>query len=331
MEMLYLSPKMRTALKDAFLGIQSVRRHMSQKRRTISVVAFLFAILPTSIVIGYQAGQYDLDLWPYIFPFGCFIIGMFVHEVIFALELIEKKEYETEMEAASRIQSNLLPDNLPAGDNITFARFFESAKEIGGDYHDVIELGNGRYAIIVVDVSGKGVPASILMATARAQILGMIWQDMSPGELVSRLNEGLFRDTTTTQYATLFLAIVETNKMSLNYVNAGHATPLLVSKGGVIRHLDTGGLPAGMFSGTKYEQGTEPLGPGDRIVAYTDGVTDAGESRGCFLELEDLEELICQNHLRTAQGLTDAILASVDSLRPPGERADDITLLIAAL
>lgn len=206
--------------------------------------------------------------------------------------------------------------------------FTSPPRRWGGDYYDVIPLGDGRYGIVVADVSGKGVPAAILMSSIRTQVRVLTPRGLSPDNVVAYMNETLFKDTEPAQYATLFYGCIDLNAGSLTYVNAGHIAPVIVSRMGAKRRLETGGVPVGMFSGSPYEQGTEFFGAGDRMVLYTDGVSDVGLASGELFTDDDLEDVVFSHRTAPVDELMRGILDQVYRVHGDQEQPDDITLLV---
>ena len=235
------------------------------------------------------------------------------------------------MGAAGRVQRALLPSELPSGGGVTFAAHLQSAQDVGGDYYDMIPLTENRYAVAVADVSGKGVPAALLMTSLRALLRSFMRSELPLEQLVTRINDAVYVDSESGQYATLFCGILDVDKMTLDYCNAGHVTPYLVSSSGDLRGLDAGGPPVGMLSPVTYSEGSELLSKGDRLVAYTDGVSDVGGPPGSSLSQEDLERLVLELRKEDPDKMVAVIRDAVRDLEARNEWPDDVTVLVAAM
>lgn len=323
------SSKFRLALRASMLGTGSTS-WMSPRRRWMARLSLLLAAASMGAAIGLTIqGSLEPGLrLPFIIGVGIALICFFVYDVLMGIEILEKRAYEAEMSVAAQIQSRLFPRQLPDQDGLCVAAYHRSARAVGGDYYDVISMGPGRYVLVVADVSGKGVPAAILMASIRTQIRVLAPRGLSPSTLITYVNESIHKDTESSQYVTLFFGLVDLDAGTLTYVNAGHVAPLIVGSMGTRRWLTTGGLPLGMFSGRSYEQGTEFFGPGEKLVLYTDGVSDVGLGDGQTLSAEELEALVTDYRAESAEVLKGKILAEVARIQKGAEQPDDLTLLV---
>jgi phosphoserine phosphatase RsbU/P len=179
-----------------------------------------------------------------------------------------------ELELASSIQKKMLPVQSPkingygiAGKNIT-------AQEVGGDYFDFIKMNDDRWAICLGDISGKGLPASLLMSNLQAILRGQTFHLIHPGEILRNANNQLYESTSSEKFATLFLAIIDVSNNTIRYSSAGHDYPFIMRKNGHIERLESGGLPLGMMDGMEYEEGFIELNQDEFLFVYSDGVTD---------------------------------------------------------
>ncbi len=201
-------------------------------------------------------------------------------------------------------------------------------EDIGGDYYDAFETAEGLVCYAIADVSGKGVSAAQLMATLRASLRSHLLKDRDPvPALVAALNNLLFEASSANRYATLFLMLYEPGTGHLTYVNAGHNPPLLVHDGQVTR-LECGGPVVGLLKSTQYEQGIVPLARGDRIVAFTDGVTEAVNPGGEEWGEERLERLVLRQLGETASDTVDIVVRDLAAFRSGTAQRDDITILV---
>lgn len=257
-----------------------------------------------------------------------FIGAWSCYEFIIKKELFGKIEMEREMEVAQTIQGQLFPQSLPSNDTVSFAGYHKPAKAVGGDYYDVIDLGEGRFGIVIADVSGKGISAAILMAGMRAQIRFLVESNLSPKEIVQRVNAALVGETNQAQFVTLFYGALDTRNLKIEYVNAGHNPPFVVGTDGRYTLLETGGIPVGSFNDAVYDMGVMNLSTGDRMILYTDGVTEAGDPLRSGFDDDALRELVINNRTRDEKQIVELIMKKVDSLNSKNEQSDDVTLLV---
>jgi len=241
----------------------------------------------------------------------------------------EKEEIERELTIAADIQRALLPDILPEVEGVEIAVSTIQSKMVGGDLYDVSKFVSGRLSIAIGDVSGNGVPAAILMANLYASYKGLARANLPVEELVGNLNRLIHDNTEPDRYATFFYAVYDPGEGWLAYCNGGHNPPILIRKGGDVEYLKTGGPAIGFVTDTEYHSSQVDLFSGDRLLFYTDGVTEASNSNGEFFGEERLEELAVKSRVKSASSMHDEIMRDIE-LYTKGvpERLDDITLLI---
>ena len=249
-------------------------------------------------------------------------------EILFK-EAIEKKRIEKELLFASQIQERLLPDKLPQMKNFEISAHTKSCTEVGGDYLDFIEIGNGRLLTVVADISGKGMPAALLMSNLQAGLHILVEEQIRIDTAVVRLNNLIARNTEPEQFATFFIGILDDGTRNMEYINAGHNPPVLIRKNGRREELLTGGMSLGILENTKYETGRVKFRRGDLVLMYTDGVSEsldpAGAEFGVDRMLELVEEWRDERVLTIRENLEKAV-----SLHLGGnELQDDMTLAIA--
>ena len=189
----------------------------------------------------------------------------------------QRQQLENELAIASEVQAQLFPRERPHVASVDIEGVCKPARIVSGDYYDFVDLGQGRLGIALADVSGKGVSAALIMASLQAALRGLSVADgrtMGTGEIVRRLNEHLFRSTSSERYATLFFGIFDATSHRFQYTNAGHPPPFFLH-GQQVTRLSCGGTVLGLFENREYEQGTVDVQPGDLLVGYSDGLTDA--------------------------------------------------------
>ncbi len=290
-------------------------------------------VLVTLSGIGIAIGIYELVEFNRTSPSDWINISLvamcaLVFNGLLALELREKRSYRTELGIAAQVQRGLFPADFPQGDFFRFSGHHTPALDVGGDYYDVFPLGDGRIAMIVADVSGKGAAAAIMMATVRARFRSLGHVGIAPGNLLGRVGNMLIPETNADQFVTLFFGIFDPRAETFRYSNGGHEPPYLIGPEPGFTRLDQGGLPLGMFPDTRYEEGVVTLAPGSAVLIYTDGITEATNNSGQFFDQERLERSIEGCTDRDPDRMVDAIISSVNEFRAGAEQNDDITLLV---
>ena len=241
-------------------------------------------------------------------------------------QALDRAKLEQELKVAADIQRALLPAARVDGLFSTATGSSSPCLAVGGDFFDYVDLPSGQFGFIVGDVAGKGAPAALLAAA----VLGMfsaesIYQG-SPASVVSRLNRGLFRRAIENRFLTAFYGILGPDG-AFTYTNAGHNAPVLASASG-LRRLETGGLVLGLFEHATFDEETVLLSPGDFIVAFSDGVTEAFDIEGQEYTDERLLASIERHRGKTPQALLDALLADVKTFTGEATQNDDLTLVM---
>ena len=235
-----------------------------------------------------------------------------------------KIRIEDELKIARDIQQGLLPASLPMTGWFRAAGSSVASTQVGGDYYDVRRISPDLWGSVVADVSGKGVSSALLASLLQGCFL------MASGDIetiLARLNDFLLERTRGEKYATIFCSTLNAAGV-LNYVNAGHPAPFLVSVDGRLRKLHTSGMPVGMLEGAPFATEQAQLAPGDKIVIYSDGLTEAENADGVFFDTERLRVTLKENAALDAQGLLAALLAAVERFADAGMVRDDITALV---
>jgi sigma-B regulation protein RsbU (phosphoserine phosphatase) len=244
-------------------------------------------------------------------------------------EALEKQKMEDELLIAKEIQRGLLPAALPDLDGYEISAINISSKQVGGDYYDVIPLGRTRWVFAIGDVSGKGTPASLLMASLQASIRALVPLGLTLSELTGRVNDLMMQNTTQGRFITFFWGILEPATGSFTYVNAGHNPPLLCRGNGEIEELDAGGLILGVMpTGRPYEQGTVTLAPGDTVCLYTDGVSEAMNPAGVEYGEERIETILATSRTIGLDAVRRSIVDAVTDWSGTAGQSDDITLVL---
>ena len=243
----------------------------------------------------------------------------------------ESERIETELGIASEIQRSILPRIFPPFPNRDeFELYAETipAREMGGDFYDFFLLDQERLGLVIADVSGKGVPAAVFMAVTCTILRATALQASSPSECLSRVNNLLCPENDSAMFVTVFYGILNTRTGDLEYSNAGHNLPYVLSARGSVSMLETpGGTALGVIPDTPYRLKRIRLRPGDGLFLYTDGVTEAMDSKGTLFTDERLRQLLVKIQGNTPLELVRGTVAEVRTHAAGEPQADDITLL----
>lgn len=242
---------------------------------------------------------------------------------------LERQRFENELQLARRIQERLLPDRAADAPGLDVAGMSLSALEVGGDYYDHVTLEDGRVALVVADVSGKGVPAALLMSGFRASLLGQLDSQSDPAHAMANVNRFLHRSVEAGRFVTAFLAIVDGRTGRIEYCNAGHNPPYLVAAAGPATPLDTGGLLLAVREDARYERGETTLGPGTTLIVYSDGAVEARSEEGAMWGEERLIEQVRRTARKRCAEAVQEIAAAVRAFEGAQGPSDDLTLLLA--
>ena len=251
----------------------------------------------------------------------------------------EKLEFEmarkdAELQIAAEIQRNFLPETIPITEGFDVAAISIPAKEVGGDFFDVIPLevipmSNTRTGIMIADVSGKGVPAALFMALSRIVVRVTAMWFKKPSEVINFANPIIANNSKTGMFVTLFYGVIDNETRTLTYVNAGHNPPLVLrKKTGEIEELNLTGIAVGALDDAEYTQVVLQLSPSDVIVLYTDGITEAINDREEMFDVPRFIEIIRKNGDSSAQEIVDEIIRSVFAFTGSQPQFDDITLMV---
>lgn len=242
-------------------------------------------------------------------------------------ETLEKQRLEEELNVARTIQKNLLPTSIPDVEGYEIVGMNHSSKQVGGDYYDVIPVDDSHVALAIGDVSGKGVPASLLMANLQAALRVIITSQPDLAAVVGQLNNLIHANTGMDKFITFFLGVLDTAAHTLTYVNAGHNIPFLIGDDGTVRLLDKGGLILGIMPDYQYQTETIPLTKGDLLLCYTDGVNEAVNQADEEFGEEALRELLLIHRRKPLGQILDIIWQAIQEFSAGMPQADDVTLL----
>lgn len=248
--------------------------------------------------------------------------------------LIEVEQTErllaTELDQAAKIQKGLLPQSAPQVPGLDLAGNTSACRTVGGDYYDFLTYPDGRVGMLVGDVAGKGMPAALMMSSLQARVQVLFEEPDDLARKVARLNKAITTNCPDNRFITFFICVIDTARGELTYCNAGHNPPLLVRKSGEVEKLTTGGIILGIMANMPYAEAKVPFGPGDVLVLFSDGITEAarvdideefGEDR--------LAEVIRANSNRPGTEIIDTLIQSVFTFTQGAPPADDMTVVIS--
>jgi serine phosphatase RsbU (regulator of sigma subunit)/HAMP domain-containing protein len=252
--------------------------------------------------------------------------GARVHAQELALESVSR-----ELALAGQIQANFLPATLPDVPGWKMAATLKPARETSGDFYDFIHLPDGRLGILIADVTDKGMGAALFMALSRTLLRTYaVEYDSQPEVALAAVNRRILADTSAGLFVTVFYGVLDLSSGELTYANAGHNPPYLVNArdGHTIRELDRTGVPLGILDGLTWEQRVVHLAPGDLLLLYTDGITEAQNAQEELFDEDRLREFVRAGPGRSAQDIQDGIIAQVDAFVGDAAQSDDITLMV---
>jgi sigma-B regulation protein RsbU (phosphoserine phosphatase) len=263
------------------------------------------------------------------------ILNGIAHETALALENARlqaeasaAERLERELEVARGIQASFLPDKMPSVEGWDVAAFYRAARQVGGDFYDFFPVDDDLWAVVVADVADKGVPAALFMALSRTLLRAVGSNRRSPGETLTRVNELLLRDTRSDLFVTLWYGLWDPHTGKIHYGSAGHNPPVVVRLDGSTELLSARGIALGVVPQLVVQESEVTLKPGDVLVAYTDGVTEALRADNNEFGLVGLQSVLLGLHKQAAQDIAQGVFAALDTFVAGAPQFDDITLVV---
>jgi len=238
-----------------------------------------------------------------------------------------KQQMEEELRLARNIQQSLLPAKLPLEGWLRASGSSVASREVGGDYYDVTPVSRHCWSAVVADVSGKGVGSALLASLLQGALITATDQPAALERRMESLSRFLLDRTGGEKYATVFHCLLD-GTGRLDFVNAAHCPPLIVRANGETLSLEATGMPVGLMEGAKFEVASQQLSPGDKVVIYTDGVTEAQSVSGEFFGRKRLREIVAAHAAGSASELRDAVQQGVAAFTEEAAQSDDITVLV---
>ena len=243
-------------------------------------------------------------------------------------QLIEKARMERELKVATDIQMSILPDILPSHPEYDFGGRILPARQVGGDFYDVFELGENKFGVLIGDVADKGVPSAIFMARAHALIIAEADSITSPGEVLRKVNTHITRLEKSTQFVTALYGVLDTLTGQFTYARAGHEPPLLLDADGTIQRLPfQSGMALGLWENIALDEHYFTMPKGSLLMMYTDGMTDCRNPRGELVGLERVKNIMSGLKAFTAQSGCDHLFETLRQYQDGSKQDDDVALV----
>lgn len=256
------------------------------------------------------------------------VIGFLCTQLLVLLEVADRLSLKGDLNVAREIQLAMLPHGTYRSERVAAHGRTRPANTVGGDFYDIQTLADGTLAIAVGDVAGKGSPASLLMALLLAVLHTLMNEGLAPASLVQRLNAHVVRHAPGSRFITLFFAVYDPTTGQIAYVNAGHPPALVRRHDGSYERLRCGGMALGMFEGASYETGHATLAPGDRLVSFSDGITEAEDPAGQPFDEQGVAATLDAHPDAEPERLGELLLAAVVDHTQERRMADDLTVLV---
>ena len=252
-----------------------------------------------------------------------------IDKAILHQELLEKKRLQEQLRIARDVQLSLLPKAAPKLDGLDIDGINIPSEDIGGDYFDFIPIVEGHLGIVVADVAGKGVPASLIMASFRAFLRAEIRNNYAIRTIFAKVNNLLYESLKEHKFVSAIYGVLDLGRWRFTYSNAGHHPPILFRPDGRQRYLSSGGPVLGILEGTTYNERIIDLVPGDILLLYTDGIVEAENEAGEMFGRERLEQFVRANALLGARELCEALYAELTRFTGDRHPEDDTTIVVA--
>jgi sigma-B regulation protein RsbU (phosphoserine phosphatase) len=328
-------PWHRRALAHLRLFFTAFTMKLSPARRIVYAASMIFAVGGFISLMRLRLAQTDIGKVNVAFPGLTLPDGMMSLVVAFALvnllvllEVADRLSLKNDLEIARDIQKAMLPPGRFRAPGADVAAFSRPANTVGGDFYEILPLGDGRLVAAVGDVAGKGSPASLLMALLLAMMRTLTDERLEPADLIARLNVQVCRQAPGSRFITFFYAVFDMSTGELAYVNAGHLPPLLLRASGDIERLNDGGVALGLFDRSAYTAGRVVMQSGDLLAMYSDGITEAENPEGRPFDERGLENVLVAERRNNIAAIGAAVNRAVELHTADTRLSDDLTLLL---
>src|SRR5690606_2871599 len=298
----------------------------------VCVLLGLFELFRGGGVVHALIGPFDVGLLLPAFADGTgwLIVAFILLNLLVMMEVADRLSLKNELEIARDIQLAMLPSATWSDGSASVSGVTRPANTVGGDFYDALPLADGRVLIALGDVAGKGSPAALLMALLLAMMRTLADGDLTPAALVRRLNVQVFRHSPRSRFITAFVAVYTPSTGALEWVNAGHLPPVIRRADGTLDRATFatgGGLALGMFDSAEYEASTTILAPGDALILYSDGLTEAENPSGVPFDDAGIDAVVAREGAADPAALGRALIAAVERHAADVRLADDLTVL----
>jgi phosphoserine phosphatase RsbU/P len=308
---------------------------LSPARRVVYAASLIFAVGGFITLVRWRAAEVHISGVDFVFPgvvlpngIVSLLIAFALVNLLVLLEVADRLSLKNDLEIAREIQKAMLPPGRFRAPGADVAGLSRPANTVGGDFYEILPLGDGRLVTAVGDVAGKGSPAALLMALLLAMMRTLVDEQLKPAALLERLNVQVCRQAPGTRFITLFYSVFDMTTGELTYVNAGHTPPLVLGSDGTVARLHHGGVALGMFEASTFETGRVTLGPGDLLAIYSDGITEAENAAGVPFDERGLEEALLAERENNVAAIGSAVVRAVERHTSDVRFADDLTLLL---
>jgi serine phosphatase RsbU (regulator of sigma subunit) len=299
---------------------------LTPARRAIYGVALMASLV--GLVELFREVHFLLIPHPAFAPGTLWLLtGFLLVNLLVLLEVADRLSLKNDLEIAREIQQSMLPRAAYRAPGIEAFGMTRPANTVGGDFYDILPLPDGRVLLALGDVAGKGSPAALLMALLLAMMRTLIDEGFEGADLVARLNVQVGRHAPRTRFVTLFVAVLNPSTGALSYVNAGQNPPLLRRGNGTYERLRAGGMALGMFEDACYTTGTVDLAPGDVLVMYSDGITEAEDPSDQPFDEAGVQAVVDGQKWASAKELGWALFEAVETHSHERRLLDDLTVL----
>ncbi len=299
---------------------------LSPARRLLYGVALVLCLIGFLELFRGFGGSFPIPTWAQ--GSGKLFLGVLALNLLVLLEVADRLSLKNDLEIAREIQYAMLPQAAYDSPVLEAFGLTRPANTVGGDFYDVLPLPDGRVIVTLGDVAGKGSPAALLMALLLAMFRTLVDEGLEAAALAERLNVQVSRHAPASRFITLFFATCDPATGRTVYVNAGHMPGLLCRRDGTIERLSGGGIALGMFDRSKYEAHETVIEPGETLVLYSDGVTEAENHKGVAFEESGLERVITARAQASPRELAAEIVRVVEAHAQETYLADDLTVLV---
>jgi phosphoserine phosphatase RsbU/P len=308
---------------------------LSPARRVVYAASLIFAVGGFVTLVRWrladvQVGRVGVVVPGVLLPDGMvsLLIAFALVNLLVLLEVADRLSLKNDLEIAREIQKAMLPPGRFRAPGADVAGLSRPANTVGGDFYEILPLGDGRLVTAVGDVAGKGSPAALLMALLLAMMRTLVDERLQPAALLERLNVQVCRQAPGTRFITLFYSVFDMATGELTYVNAGHTPPLVLKSDGTVTRLHHGGVALGLFDASTFETGRVTLGPDDLLAIYSDGITEAENPAGLPFDEGGLEAILQTERGSNVAAIGSAVVRAVERHTSDVRFADDLTLLL---